>query len=487
MDKIKELLGKQQVFWSVCGVVVVASLVCWFIATSGLSSDTKKNAGTVTRHLKQLRGISKIEEHPNQDGIDDKKKETEEEKERVLDHWKKIRDEQVAQVFRWPKELGPEFAEAIARLKKDEELPAPHLDKYLSFVDKWFPRMAVRVMYGVPAGEEFSRKRGALVDWGDIQQKEQPAAGEELPAADKELAENGTVSAVNAGHFGWRERPITLKVQYAQEDLWALEALCEAIIRTNKDAKGAHDVIVRAIREIEVAKKAVEKSPGGLGERLLEKFSPAAPPRQAGGRGGGRQRRGRQGRGNQDRGRSDPEEAKRKKERAKLKADRYVDADGNALPADKEFAKEYRILPARLVVTMDVRKVGRLLEELANSRLLIEVTSVRMNPGAKPGKNKNSDLSPYYQTIQIQAHIFLVNEVDFKHLGLPVPKEEPKVPTQPSTEPAAKQSPEATAKQDGPPPAAEPKQINDPGAKLPVAVKPAANQANGAAAPVAAP
>ena len=87
-----------------------------------------------------------------------------------------------------------------------------------------------------------------------------------------------------AQSFDWTERPTTLLVKYAQEELWVYQALCNVIKAANEGAGGRHDAVVQEINSLEIAYDAVEDAPGGAGQNRVEAIGGSAAP--AGGPGG---------------------------------------------------------------------------------------------------------------------------------------------------------------------------------------------------------
>ena len=65
-----------------------------------------------------------------------------------------------------------------------------------------------------------------------------------------------------------------------------------------------------------------------------------------------------------------------------LMRDRYVKDDGKPLAAeDKPPYSEFKMMPIRMRLTIDQRKLAKLLTECANSAMPIEVRRVRLHPG----------------------------------------------------------------------------------------------------------
>src|SRR5690606_30092073 len=83
-----------------------------------------------------------------------------------------------------------------------------------------------------------------------------------------------------AKDFVWTKRPTSHQIWYAQEDLWVLQALCEAIKDTNEGSHGAHDAGVKSIENIVVGHWAAEEAPNGTGDKRIWRPEGTGAPAQ---------------------------------------------------------------------------------------------------------------------------------------------------------------------------------------------------------------
>jgi len=67
--------------------------------------------------------------------------------------------------------------------------------------------------------------------------------------------------------------------------------------------------------------------------------------------------------------------------KAKLLGNRYVDREGKPVGADETIEGEFKMMPVRMLLLIDQRKITRLLIECANCPLPVEVTKLALNPG----------------------------------------------------------------------------------------------------------
>jgi hypothetical protein len=117
----------------------------------------------------------------------------------------------------------------------------------------------------------------------------------------------------------------------------------------------------------------------------------------------------------------------------------YVDFEGKPLTAagikTSQDATMVHLVPFRLRVVMDQRKIDRLIEELAENSVPIDVRQVRINPG-QPGMGASAPFSsvpsassdafadasgrrrrPYDVTVELRGTVGLATPPDEKPLG----------------------------------------------------------------------
>ena len=202
-------------------------------------------------------------------------------------------------------------------------------------------------------------------------------------------------------YFG--QRPSSLEIWVTQENLWVYHTLLDVIAETNA-AKGADRIsnaAVKRIFELQVGQAAAKAETGVASTNRLYMPPSAAPAMEpgmmmggeAGGYGvgmeGGAMEEGAYGRGEfggygeigmgLEGGSGD-------QDRIRLLSGRYLDESGNPIvvssptPTPGEFGKEYKRLPVRMTLEMDLRWLTRLITACANQPLQVEVKEVRINP-----------------------------------------------------------------------------------------------------------
>ncbi|HTN75731.1 MAG TPA: hypothetical protein VL096_10815, partial [Pirellulaceae bacterium] len=195
----------------------------------------------------------------------------------------------------------------------------------------------------------------------------------------------GNQSDLQEKRFDWRKevggRPSTLQILYAQEDLWVLETLIKIIAKTNADADAPHNAVVKDIEYLKIGADAVGLSGGVMrlttagatgteGGPLATGAPPVVMPAE-GGAGGPL--------GAAGVGPVDPA------------LGRYVDSNYKPVEPDRlrlaftstnaedAFLAVAKRMPVRMHLTVDQRKLHRLLAECGNSNLVVEIRQMRIN------------------------------------------------------------------------------------------------------------
>lgn len=374
MDKVKQYLelARKHHFWVLCLVSVVAGLVAWYTATKKLKAQFTEYTSQIDGAFSSLKGVAS--DQPHQDWTEGINKETELVAQDVLAAWKALYQEQKDKVFIWPKELSQDFLDAANQLTDPNAvIPRKLREYYQGMVKEQVERLPAIVD---AAGLHDVSGNPHRVDWST--------------SSLQEIEDS----------FDWSERPTTLLIKYAQEELWVYQALCNVIKEANEGSAGRHDTEIEAIEAMEIAYSAVEDQPGGAGSGRIEPVdggaSAAAAPGGMGGppgAGGGASTRPdprNRGKG-QTGGRgfnfggpgAAPEAAAPGNPDDIWKTYRYVNADGtpktSAADVDAD-SGEFNLMPFRLLLRMDSRYIDHLLVAFRNSELPFEVQQVRINP-----------------------------------------------------------------------------------------------------------
>jgi hypothetical protein len=232
-----------------------------------------------------------------------------------------------------------------------------------------------------------------------------------------------------ATHFDWSKQPdsspTTLQLLYAQEDLWVLTALMHIIRQTNGQIDSRHEAVVKNIETILIGRHAppragqvIRLAGGGMGGGMMDggmggmdaggsgymsSESGATPGSSDMGMGGGMMPAPMGGGDMYGSGMGGPggDMSGMMPGVGRMSADpaegRYVDNQYQALRAetlrtalrspspDDAFLVVAKRMPVRMRLTVDVRKLPRLLAQLGNSMLPVEVRQVRINRGKEGG------------------------------------------------------------------------------------------------------
>ncbi len=233
--------------------------------------------------------------------------------------------------------------------------------------------------------------------------------------------------------FDWPTTPSTFEVRIAQENLWVYEALLRIIRETNEGATSYYNAAIKRIESLQIGQEAAisllaaqsrlfgagmlaggAAGPGGSmtgGMATMPGLSPGMPM-------GGPMMPGPMMPGmgmstyyGSDYGPEGPEgmaapgmpmrpgapgaRAQSAEEliRQRLTHFRYVDKDGKPLAADAPhpFA-EFKMMPVRMLLFLDQRRIPRLLVNCANSSMPVQVRVVSLRPGQ--GRQITQQLGP---------------------------------------------------------------------------------------------
>jgi hypothetical protein len=384
MDKVKQILAvaKKYQFWVFCGVMVVTSLVCWWLAKSAVADTYKKREGEIKTAFD---GTNIQPGHPNDAKIKEVKDKDEALKKKVLAAWEDIYNKQ-QQSNTFPSHiLGKDFEKLFKSLDftkafdKQQEPPT----------DKNNPKNGLEDSYR----EQYQRKiKDFLPDLEKIIDARRLVAAPGGPrtltgsGGDPEKEFTGIVDWDDFDQWGrlmtWDQAPSTQAIVLTQEDLWVLQSLLRVIRNVNEGAKSQSAATIKRIAALEIGKASVkawtdpnEKDPiyrpgGGAGPGM-----PTMPPA-----GGGPMQM--PGSGMQPGGlgqhtSSGPSDQA-------LFDGRYIDDKGQPLPSQADFPfvthsiKEYKMMPVHMSLMVDAKRLPRLLTALANSSVPIDVRRVRV-------------------------------------------------------------------------------------------------------------
>ena len=264
MDQVRTFLAavKKHHFWILCGLAVLIGLGMTISAKSKLLNSYEDEKGKINSAQTSVAPFATGQDHPNPTWIDDAKAKTVEAQKKVFDAWNKLYQEQAKSVFQWPLDLTEdqaflkEFAAADDQTEK--KLERKRLDelayRYISYITKvTLPRLATIIDAEWTAGDDKDAARRAAAG---------PDAAE---AVSHKVVWDSADQQSKFDNYNWQERPSRLDMQYAQEEMWVMEALFNAIKRANSDAKGSYDAPVRQLTEVRVGYDATNRYPLGEG------------------------------------------------------------------------------------------------------------------------------------------------------------------------------------------------------------------------------
>ena len=424
MDQVKRALIaiKKHHFWVLCGVLIVVGLTIWTSASADLKSRFEKRKTTLEGIRDQVLGVSKGGSHPNQGVIDAIVQQHEKLKENVFGAWKTLYDDQ-RDKNEWPKELGEPFLIMINSLGPDDEIPIEDRELYQNFVVDHFPALFETIDIRLPAqrdekGEIFKDQNGRVMKVDPFETADVGREGRATGARDTQLAGKvfwnpEDLKRVRVG-FTWTTTPETFQVRLAQEDLWVYEVLLRVIKFTNEGATSHFNAALKRIEALQigqVAGMAFQKSAsrifrsggagamgvgpgpgeggpsgqmmeGGYGEGAYSQpgYGEAGMPPGGVPEGGMPGSATPAGDGAAAGGTSSAQQLL-----IQLMEGRYVNKKGEPLSATAAMTgppfAEFKMMPIRMLLIMDQRRIADLLVHCANSSMPIEVFRVSINPG----------------------------------------------------------------------------------------------------------
>jgi len=376
MDQLKKALAwlKLNHFWVLVGIVPVIGLVCWYMSSGALSTEYKANEGTIKGAFNTPTAIMAESFHANQTIIDKQREQVQMRAKTVLELWQQLYDRQRSEVLKWPeKALTQEFRDAVEKLKFGDNIPTAMATVYQNYIRHYFPELPAKIQARIIDGEA-SRGGGF-----NRQSAERERGAEADPVEEGYVCEWRDQQEVRAA-LEFVETPSPLQIWVTQEDLWAYDTVLNVVAATNAavQADRPDNAAVRTIESLAVGKKAA-LVPRGERITLLPAVRATAPAVAAATAEGGRGSDEAAGRGD---GAPTADQLQ-----VKLLSQRYIDAAGNPIVVtggltdfQTPFGLEYKRLPIRLELRMDVKSLSYLIAQCANQPLQIEVREVRINP-----------------------------------------------------------------------------------------------------------
>ena len=382
MDKLRPTIDaiKKYHFWVICGALVLTVLICWWMATGGLAAQFQKQKSQIESAFSGLQGIRSG--HPNQPLIDEVERRNTELKKNVFEAWEILYNEQ-KEKNPFPTEvLGEDFKRQFESLRPQEELARRYRERYQNFIKKYFPKLMQRIDVRRPV--EPAEGAGGAAVGGNVAGMPGGLQGRGATAAELTgvVEWNDADYARLVARFEWQQTPSTLAVLLAQEDLWVYEALLRVIKTTNEGATTPSNATVKQINAMEIGRDAVaawKSAENALGLQSAGKG-------KLDGMMGGMQ--GRTSAGQAQKGEVSGDQL--------LVAFRYIDDKGEPLGYQSQYPyanhpyAEFKMMPIRLSLVVDQRRIPRLLANCANSNMPIEVQRVRILKSLGPANAAQS-------------------------------------------------------------------------------------------------
>ena len=135
MDQLAPAIAwiKKNIFWLACGLLLIAMIAMWFVATIGLAEAQQKNESSVKTKITLAQGIRQKKpvglddeadvSHPNQATQDGMQKELQATFDAIVKAWK-LRVAEQKDILVWPDVIGNEqFQEVFAKFDPPEIFP----------------------------------------------------------------------------------------------------------------------------------------------------------------------------------------------------------------------------------------------------------------------------------------------------------------------------------------------------------------------------
>jgi hypothetical protein len=420
MDQLKTFLAALQKyhFWILCVLAAIVGLVIVVVSGKKLIGVYDSKKAEISSTDNRIREVSGRTEHPNENWIKAVEKKTTEYKKKAYDGWVRLWKQQKKNVFVWP-DIGKEFIAYYNFQMDDKAKPTLAREKmqelsgyYQTYVTMTIlPKMA-KLIDAEWNGDKNANAGAGVRSVRGIVQSQPQAPGDEHPVVWDPTDQERLFQM-----YAWDELPTEAEIRCAQEDMWVLQALFEAIARANNGARVSTDTVVRTVQEVSYGKDTCTQMPLGENAGRVIRLGPssnlaaagegpgASNPAGAGPGAFGAPSRGRlRGRHDQspggarragvgrfapapvtsaptpgpdaapDAGPAGPPDA--------LRDGRYADTKGKCLPWSQVQASttpEYRLMPFRLLLECDESRFQVIIAELSNSVLPLEVREVRIN------------------------------------------------------------------------------------------------------------
>ncbi|TWT90684.1 hypothetical protein Mal64_10790 [Pseudobythopirellula maris] len=424
MDQVRVILGwiKQHHFWLLSVVVLGVCVASWYTAAGALSTEFKANQNKINSEFQSLSSLRNKPFKPSDSVNARQAQEIVNLSSEVRTLWSSLYESQKEQVLNWPSTLGDSFINSVQGLEFGDRMREDMRERYLNYIQKRFPQLVEIIDARLMAADGgVGRRGGRPLSPGGVSRFGEGRDEEEV---EEEFIVEWLDQELLRGKLELNSSPSSLRIWVTQEDLWVYESLLTAIANTNKAAGATRqsNAAVRIIQELQVGADAA-----GQNDSSGRLYSPDSNASAAGAFGGGdsfpmsrdsgigsftpgasRDFGGPAGGGN-----AEGDEA------ATLLSGRYLDDEGEPITSisagNYDFGSEYKRLPVRMSLEMDQTWLSKLIVELANAPLQVEVEQVRINPGGgkrRIGDNEIGafDRQPNVGTVILQGAVYIFNK-----------------------------------------------------------------------------
>ncbi|MBN1910428.1 MAG: hypothetical protein JW818_11860 [Pirellulales bacterium] len=390
MDKLKPtlLILKKHHFWVLLGLAVVLGPVIFATTASGLWGEFLKREKSVDQSFNQMDALSRERDHPNDPRIENWKQLHRHQKVSVLGAWTRLYERQ-REKNPWPSNLPDEFLQVVPGLPADKDIPRTYCQQYHVFIQNFLPELKDIIKCRHPVVEE-ATEEGKAGEAGPAAAPPAAAPPAGMPGGLETAVKWVGVVDWNPGDwqllqegFNFGSQPNSQQVRLAQEDLWVYTALLEIIANTNGPAKDKASAAVKEIMALEIGKRATAGIRANRGTSLIRSAASAGPtPSGMGGElgmgpggMGGAEPPPMAGPGGMGTGMEPGAGAAGEN----LLLDRYCKENLEPVPPGEgdPFA-EFKMMPFRLSLKIDGKRIPDLLVECAKSRMPAEVKKIRI-------------------------------------------------------------------------------------------------------------
>ena len=423
MDQLKKQLEvvAEYGFWIGSAIVLLGSVAVWYLSTSDLSVQSKKQIGKITGDVQKIANMrSEMSKQPNQKSHDVMQQMIDSRLNEVLTAWSSIYQDQ-RPILTWPKtpEIPEKYINEFRYLRdpdtnrfdtnkqklpyekyvsypitEEQKVPNSVLQNYARYIGRVLPDLAAIAKAEWTA--DFERKSsgysGGMAEGGGDSYDMSNMAGPKVSITGQEegplvVWAAKSQEAVLSDLFPWRgRRPDELQVYYSQENMWILKQLLEIVAAVNGDAQQAFEAKVREINQLAIGQSVKMSGVGSLdspgkenaGMDMEDMYSMAG-----GAEGGDMYAEGGMSMGGAGGTATDPGDNRYVNTKLEqITGSQLRSALGSNSPNDAALAVAKRV-PVMMSLRMDQRYVPKLLAECGSAALMVDVRQVRFMPKGK--------------------------------------------------------------------------------------------------------